>query len=534
MSRPHYHPARAKALRTVLTPREMQAADRYTIETLGLDGIALMESAGRQVADRVDHHARPGDAVAIFMGRGNNGGDGAVVARYLVGRGYDVSLWLCADPAGVIGDARTNLTVCERLGLSIHRVESQNDLPTFEQAQVVIDALLGTGLRGDPRGALALAIQWINDWSARTRGPVIAVDVPSGVSGLTGRAGTPSVQASETVTFAASKLGHWLYPGASQVGTLQVVDIGIPDEAIEAALRQLGGHRRWVLGPETLAPAFVSRAPYSHKGSYGTLAVIGGSPGRTGAARMALDAALRSGVGRVTLLTDPRVEAPLAAQAYEAMVKAGWSDEAGVAQITASLSTQIRGSSALVLGPGLADDVAARVDWPQWLSTIPTPVLIDATGLDGLRGRLEMLNDGGPRVITPHPGEAGRMLGVTASKVQSDRLRALIQLMEKTGAVVVLKGAHTLVGDPEAGIAVCPVGNPGMAVGGSGDVLSGIIGALLARGLNAGEAARAGVYWHARAGDLAAARLTEGSLLPRDMIQSLIEVERQEAECSHD
>lgn len=521
-----YLPADAQALRAVLSPAEMQATDRRAIEQIGVPGVALMESAGRLTAERVMAHGWSGDRVAILMGGGNNGGDGAVIGRYLAGWGCAVTLYLCAERDRIAGDAAVNLAACEVMGLPVTAVEGAGGLPPHHEVDLVVDALLGTGLKGDPRGAAAEAIRWANAWrqaggqrGARPR-VIVAVDIPSGVCGETGRAGAPSVTADETVTFAASKHGHWLYPGAGQVGALTVVDIGIPHAAMPPRLDR-------ILGWADLAPAFAPRARDSHKGTFGHVAILGGGPGRTGAARMSTDAALRAGAGRVTLLTDPRVADGLAAQAYEGMVCPGWG-EAGAHPL-------LDEADAVVVGPGLADDHGLAL--PSLLAGLSAPAVVDATGLMAFVDDPGALRAGGPRIITPHPGEAARLLGCRTDEIQGDRRGALVALMERTGAVVVLKGAFTLIGHWAEGAphtAVCPAGNPGLATGGSGDVLAGVIGALLARGLDGPTAAAAGVLWHGRAGDAAAEERTEGSMLPRDVIQSLFTVERQEASCSHD
>lgn len=490
----------------ILLPTEMVEADRFSIEALGVPGIALMENASRHVARAVAERCPPGALIRVICGGGNNGGDGFGAARHLAAWGHAVEIWTLRPAERYGGDARVNLDACRRMGLPI--APWSDGPPPVSGASWVVDAVLGTGLSGDVRGAAAEAIAWMN----QSPSPVMAVDIPSGVDGATGAVRGIAVQATHTVTFATSKPGHWLFPGAGRRGTLEIVDIGMPPEAIDRT-RQ----RRWILDAADLAPAFARRAPDAHKGRQGHVYVVGGATGRTGAVRMCADAALRAGSGLVTIGTTPAAAAGLGPVLYEVMAET-------LAAGADALTRRLSGFSAIAVGPGLAtdDDVGALL--AEALPHIDRPMVIDADGLNHAVRRPAIL-DGADRVITPHPGEAGRLLGRSAAEIQRDRLGAAQALAEKTGATVVLKGAHTVVHAAD-GVAICPDGNPGMATAGSGDVLTGVIAALMARGVPSPQAARAGVLWHARAGDAAATRQGQHHLIARDIIHGLADVER--------
>ncbi len=499
-------PAGRPAAGRVLLPSEMAEADRFAIETLGIPGIALMENASRHVARAVAERCERGTPIAILCGGGNNGGDGFGAARHLASWGHMVDVWILRPAERYRGDAAVNLEACRRMGVQLR--EWAEDPPTPQHHGWVVDAVLGTGLAGDVRGAARAAIEWMNGCGA----PVLAVDIPSGVDGATGAVRGIAVDAAHTVTFATSKPGHWLFPGAGRRGALEIVDIGMPVEAIERTAT-----RRWLLDDQALAPAFASRAPDAHKGRQGHVYVLGGALGRTGAVRMSADAALRAGAGLVTIGTVDAAVAGLGPVLYETMVEAAPSS-------TEALVRRLSGFSAVAVGPGLATDDTLGALLAEALPQVRRPMVIDADGLNHAARRPKLLR-GDDRVITPHPGEAGRLLGTSAAEVQRDRAGAAQALAERTGATVVLKGAHTIVHAAD-GIAFCPDGNPGMATAGSGDVLTGVIAALLARGVPASDAARAGVAWHARAGDAAAARHGQHHLIARDIIDGLATVEK--------
>ncbi len=504
----------------VLTPAEMRAVDTHAIEVLGVPGLALMENAARHIAVEAAALAPAGGRIGIVCGRGHNGGDGLAAARHLHSWGHAVEIILLGDPDGLRADAAVHLQVAQRLGWPLWVAEDLSaiaHLPAPRHFSLLVDALFGTGLSGPVSGPARELIAWINGHGV----PVVAVDVPSGLCGLTGQVLGAAVEATCTVTFAASKTGHWLYPGPAYAGRLHVVDIGIPRGVVEA----LGG-RRVVLGDAHLAAATAPAQHNTHKGRQGHVLVLAGSLGRTGAARLAAEAALRAGAGLVTAAVDQPAFAGVSATAWEMMTVVGTDAGEPLAAEVARLRAEGERCAAVVVGPGLAPTPRTGETLAALLPQIGRPAVVDAEALNQLTASPALLGQGGPRVLTPHPGEAARLLGWAVADVQRDRLGALDALVAATKAVVVLKGAHTWVGAPDGRRGVCPDGNPGMATAGSGDVLAGVVGALLARGLTPWAAAVAGVVWHARAGDAARAATSTHAVMARALIEHLPAVEQ--------
>lgn len=472
----------------LLTPAAMTERDRATIEDIGVPGLVLMESAAsacvRDLLAAWPERARSG--VFVLAGPGNNGADGLAIARRLAVLGVPVRVHL---PLGATSDdARAQECLARRVG-----VEFGEDL---WPGGVCVDALFGTGLSRPIEGALADAL-------SRLEAPVLAVDIPSGVDGRTGRVLGAAVPAARTVTFGAAKQGHLLHPGRSRRGALVVADIGVPIE--DADVRLLDAD----------ALAICERADDAHKGSFGHLLVVAGSQGKVGAARLTAEAALRAGAGLVTLCVPAGVSADsLAGIRPEIMVERAPS-EGGVFADSGPILALLASRDALAVGPGLGDvDRGLLVD----LLAAGKPSVVDADGLNALGPVSGWPPAVGPRVLTPHPGEAGRLLERATAAVQEDRI-ASAQALSIAG-VAVLKGASTIVSGP-AGTFVNPTGNPGLATGGSGDVLTGIIGALLARGLPADRASAAAVYWHGAAADVAVRGRGEASLVAGDVTDSL-------------
>ena len=512
-----YVPSLRPSARWVLTPTEMQAADARAIADLSVPGLALMENAGRHVARAALTVLEGSDPVVIVCGGGNNGGDGFVAARHLASWGQRVVVYATALRHTYRGDAESNLRACELAGITVF---FDSVPPTsFTPCSLVIDALLGTGLKGAVREGSGAWIQWMNHLPA----PRLSVDVPSGLCALKGAPLGPVVSAQLTVTFACSKWGHWLGDGPDYVGALEVVDIGMPDLALAADAAD-----HWLLSDVDLAPAFRPRPRRWHKGNAGRVWLLGGSQGRSGALRMAADGALRAGAGLVTLGTTAGVAASLQASAYEAMVEVALEPADDVEHASIRWRQRVGESDAIVAGPGYPVDPCFRAPIVDGWSSWACPAVFDADGLNHLARAGGLSVATAPRVMTPHPGEAARLLGISVAEVEADRLAALQRLVIAGGAVVVLKGAQTLVGAPGGAVAICPDGNPGMASAGMGDILSGVIGALLARGLSPMDAACAGVLWHARAGDRARTLKGENGLLARDVIDSLGDVERRQ------
>ncbi|MFO0572829.1 MAG: NAD(P)H-hydrate dehydratase [Polyangia bacterium] len=538
----------------IVTAEQMRALDDETIHKLGVPGAVLMESAGRGVVEllwqlharrKLDLHAAQ---VVIVAGPGNNGGDGLVVARCLHGRGVAVRLLLCAERERVRGDALLHLLAAEAsgVGIKIHSGESgaaqvAAQLQQLDRGDVLVDALLGTGLQRAVSGPLRTVIEAANR-SAALR---IAVDLPSGLDadrGIPEGSGPEPVilRADHTVTFGFCKLGQVSAPGFTFGGRLHLVDIGIPE-----ALNTRHGVRARLLDGTCLQRLGQARSPLAHKGSNGHLLIIAGSRGKIGAALLCARAALRTGVGLCTLAApesaEPTIAPALSTSAPEAMSSfyplpgPGGSAEA-LAQAWLAAGA---GKHAVAIGPGLptgSGDDTVRAALLALLASGSTPLVLDADALNQLVGEDEALRRAArarPIVLTPHPGEAARLLGQSVPEVQADRVQSARTLSQRTGAVVLLKGARTLVVAPDeppvsapplATLSVVPTGNAGMGSGGMGDVLTGMIGALLAAGWPAHDAACAGAYWHGLAGDRVALRRAPGSvLLATELIDALDE-----------
>lgn len=499
----------------------MRRADRHAIEHVGLPGAVLMENAGAAVARLVAERYASSRAVVVVCGRGMNGGDGFVVTRHL---GPIAEALLLGRRDDVTGDARTHLLSCDRSGGRVTELLDEAAWPGAAQrlaaADLVVDAVVGTGLRAAPVGLAALAIAAIRARHGAGR-PVVAVDLPSGIPADAGAADWPVARATWTVTFAAPKRAHVLPPWYAEVGELVIADIGIPSESLAAAEPTL-----FLLEDEDAAAAFPRRSRGAHKGDFGHVLVVAGSMGKTGAAVLAAVGALRSGAGLVTVAT-PAPCLPLVASARPELMTeplavsgSGGLDPSGLDRLLALAADR----DSVVLGPGLGQDVPTRELVRAFVRACPVPLVVDADGLNALApiaaDAEANLKRQAPTILTPHPGEMARLLGLTTAEVQRDRLGAATRLAGRTGAVVVLKGERTLVAEPNGRSAVVPCGNPGMATGGTGDVLAGVAGSLLARH-GALVAASAAAYVHGRAGDLAAERWGEEGLTAGDLADAV-------------
>jgi len=499
----------------------MRAIDRWAIEEQGAPSLELMERAGTGVARALERLA-PDGPVAVVCGSGNNGGDGLVAARVLREAGRTVSVLCTSPPQDFSGDAQVNL---ERLpGEGPSQLEADLDAGSpggraLAVAAAFVDALLGTGFQGEPRGAVGAAIETLGRVQA-ARGvpaPVVSVDVPSGVDASTGVVAGTAVRATVTVTFHAAKPGLWIHPGKSYAGEVQVLDIGIPRGAPgEVAVGLLGA---------AVLDGLPRRGASSTKFSSGHVLVAGGSRGLTGAPRMAAQAAMRAGAGYVTACVPASLQDVLAAGGPPEMMTLGLPDENG--ELTGDGVQEMVAASgrggALALGPGLGRGEEAFAFARALARAAPVAMVLDADGLNAHAGRLEELaRRDRPTVLTPHAGELGRLLELDSATVDRERLRHAREAARRAQAVVVLKGDDTLIADPSGMVAVSPGGSPALATAGTGDVLSGVIAALLAQGLDPFAAAAAGVAMHAQAGREAALRqgAAEG-VIATDVIAAL-------------
>jgi len=508
----------------VLTAAEMRDADRRTIEEVGLPGSVLMENAGAAVAREIRTRFPGARRPVVLCGKGNNGGDGFVVARHLAD--LEPAVFLLGARADVHGDARIHLGAYERSGGTVREVGNEAAWaaarPVALGADLLVDALLGTGLNQEPSGLVGQAIRDLAERPDPMQSPLVAVDIPSGLSSDNGETPWTALAAALTVTFAAPKYGHVLPPACDRVGELVVADIGIPRSLVEGA-------RLWLLEAADAARAFPPRARGAHKGTFGHVLVVAGSVGKTGAAVLAATAALRTGAGLVTVAT-PAPALPMVAGARaEAMTEPLSVDGGGVLDAAAATRALAlaKERDAVVLGPGLGQEAGTRAFVRELVRRCAAPLLVDADGLNALapsakdKGATDALRRSSPIVVTPHPGEMARLVSSSVAEVQRRRLETARAFAMETGAVVLLKGHRTIVAHADGRAAVNPTGNPGMATGGTGDALSGIIGALLARGCDAWTAATAGAYLHGLAGDQAAARLGQESLMAGDVVSHL-------------
>jgi len=504
----------------VLTAAEMRAIDAATIEGIGLPGVVLMENAGRAVAEAVREELAAGagasgavGAVAVVCGAGNNGGDGYVIARVLRQLRVPASVYLAVPRAAVRGDALTHLAAYEQSGGPVRSIALPAELSeqrgAIESAAVVVDALFGTGLARPVEGHLAEVIHSMN----RASGRVVAVDVPSGLSADTGAVLGAAVEPHRTVTMAFLKVGLAVAPGLARAGRVSVAEIGIPRELATAH-----GVTLAVLESEDILGALPRPGQLDHKNRRGHALVVAGGPGKRGAARLSSMAALRSGAGLVTLAWAGRdVPAP-----DPVMTAQRDADADGAPEVLAELAA---GKRALAIGPGMPTGAGGRALVRAALERLEVPMVLDADALNHLAGELERVAESrAPVVLTPHPGEAARLLGVGAADIERDRVAAVRELAERSRAVVLLKGAGTLVCDGEAAdglVTINPTGNPALATAGAGDVLTGVIAGLLAQGVPAGDAARAGAYVHGVAGDLCRDQMGEVGATASDILDAL-------------
>ena len=496
----------------VFDAEEMRAADRHAIEDRGVPSLELMERAGeglaRATAEVVDASAARGggNRVRVVIGKGNNGGDGLVAARLLREEGRAVDVLAVQAVEDLEGDARANL---ERLPGAAP--EPFADGARLEDSGAVVDAILGTGFAGAPREPVAGAIARINARPA----PVVACDVPSGVSASDGEVEGDAVRARLTATFHGSKVGLHVAPGACHAGQVRVVDIGIPRDAPAPASAGLIADR--------VLERIPSRAREGTKFSSGVVVVAGGSVGLTGAPTMAAHAAMRTGAGYVQLAVPASTEQVFALKLVEAMT-AGLPEDDGAhvpagAERVAQLAER---AGCVVLGPGIGKGEGALEFARRAAQIVEAPLLIDADGLNAHAGALESLaGRPSPTVLTPHAAELGRLLGREPAEVSAHRLASAREAAERSGAIVVLKGDDSIVAAPGGPAAISPGGAPGLATAGTGDVLSGLVAALIAKGLEPFCAAAAGVLAHVRAGQVAGRRFGADHTIATDVIEAI-------------
>lgn len=507
-------------LAKLVTGSEMTEIDRRTISETGILGVELMERAGAEVvaaiAARWDGLA--GLKVAVLCGKGNNGGDGFVVARLLAAGGGRVRVFLAAELSSVQGDAAEHLQRYEKTGGEVEVLH--NDLTILDaglaDCDLVIDALLGTGLKSAPRPHIARVIERVGV----AKRPVVAVDMPSGVESASGRVQGACIEAVLTVTFGVAKLGQMFYPGRSYCGTLHLADIGFP-AAIVASVPASA----YLLSAESLGPLIPKRRSDAHKGSCGAVAVVAGSVGMTGAAALAADAVLRSGAGRVSLGVPASLNDILEVKLSEVMtVPLPEVRKRRCLSLRAlgEARTLLQGANVLALGPGLGRYHETVELVRRLVLETELPLVLDADGLNAFAGVADLLKKrSAPSVLTPHVGEFARLSGLDKKQIIAAPIETARDFAAATGTTVVLKGAPAVVALQDGRVAVNTSGNPGMATAGSGDVLTGVIAGLIAQDVDCEMAACLGVYLHGLAGDRARDRLGEWGMRAGDIVAEM-------------
>ena len=511
----------------VLTAAQMREVDRRTSE-LGVPGLVLMENAGERVVEFLAHQYAPLNAqrIVVLCGKGNNGGDGMVVARQLHTRIRPQALHvvLAGDPSEMKGDAAANHRMLQAVGCPI----SFEIKPAMETATLVVDALLGTGLHGPATGKAMELITAVNERFPLAE--VVSVDIPSGLDSDSANPPGAAVHANHTVTFTAPKPCQVLSPACELIGKLHVAQIGSPpdlyekDPAIFLALSE----------PSLFAHLFRPRVLDSNKGLYGHVLVIAGGRGKTGAAAMTGIGALRAGAGLATVASAESAIAQIASHAPEIMTEplAETGDGSISLRTLDQLSTLVDKKNVVALGPGMGRNSETVQLIRRLVNELPRPMVVDADGLNALDAK----NLRGPtaRILTPHPGEMARLTNSTVKDVQADRIGCARGFAKERGVYLVLKGNRTVIASPDGRAWINPTGSPAMATGGTGDVLTGMIAGLLAQFPDQLDAALlAAVYLHGRAGELGAARLGEKSLIATDLFEFLPEAMREVADISH-
>ena len=508
-------------MRPAVSADEMRWCDEYTIKKLGVPSLLLMENAGSAVAKIVRKNYGPldGKNVAVMCGKGNNGGDGFVIARRLLADGAHVEVFLLAEPKDLKGDAKVNYEILRKLEkvndcLSIRR--PSNAVLNKARPAIIVDAIFGTGFSGKVREPFTRTIEWVN----RQKVPIVSVDIPSGVNGSTGVVENIATQATETVTFAFEKTGLLCNQGQECAGKVSVVDIGIPSNIVQSLKT-----RTLVLEADDVRKVLPRRPVTAHKYSVGKVFVIAGSRGLTGAAAMSSLAALRAGAGAVVLGTPETVYQILARKLNEVMVTPlaatpeGTLSEAAFGKIQEKLAW----ADVTILGPGLGQNSEVRNLVRRIVQTYPGKLLLDADGINAIAtfGTSELKKSKAEIVLTPHSGEHARLLKMRSTELERNRVESARSGARSVGQTLVLKGAPTATALADGTVYLNSTGNPGMATAGSGDVLSGIIAGLWAQGMKGAEAAYSGVFLHGFSGDLAKKRYGERSLLAMDLIDFL-------------
>jgi len=503
----------------VATAEQMQELDRKAMEAYRIPGIVLMENAGRG-ATEVISKTFPDlqrKKIAIIAGKGNNGGDGFVIARHLLNQGISVKVFLLTDPKALRGDAETNFHIFLRMKGEVIPASSSKDYQKvkkdLEKFDLLIDGIFGTGLDAEVRGYYREVIDHLNTLQK----PIVAIDIPSGLDANTGKPLGTAVRASLTVTFGLPKIAHLVSPGLDYVGSVKVIDIGIPrrlveEEEIHTHLLEGDEIKKWISSP---------RRPDSHKGDYGHLLIIAGSVGKTGAAAMAGEAALRMGAGLVTLAIPKSLNAIMEMKLTEVMTEPLPETPKQTLSLRAynTILRLCENKKAVIIGPGIGTFKETQTLILKLVKTLNLPIVLDADGLTALATQPKILpSTNRSLILTPHPGEMARLVRSTVKEVQENRIGMSRNFSQANHVHLLLKGHRSLIATPKGEVFINPTGNPGMASGGTGDVLTGMIGGLICQGLDILTSLQIAVYLHGWAGDEVAREKGERSLVATDLI----------------
>ena len=504
----------------VVTAKEMRQIDQQTIQGIGIPSIVLMENAGNAVVTAIRKHFSECRRIVVVVGKGNNGGDGLVVARQLSLAGHSVQVILVSAPHEFTGDALSNLQVARNLKLPIIHVLSESDLDKLEhqisRCDLIVDAIFGTGLRGAVRGFVASVIACVNASGC----PIVAVDLPSGLQTDSGAINGVCIKAAYTITIGLPKRGLLIYPGADMAGQLEVADIGFPPSVIETLDIQVN----WTQLDDS-AKLIPPRYHHSHKGTYGRVFVTGASTGMTGAAALTSQAAYRVGAGLVTVGVPKSLNSILEAKLTEVMSLPLSETAEGTLALDASaqiLEFIETTGSILAIGPGLSQNPETVALVQNLIRNSERPTVVDADGLNALAKSRKLLSSLRPQtVLTPHPGEMARLIDGTVTDVERDRIGIAQQFAQEHNVTLVLKGAPTVVANGNGDVWINSTGNSGMATGGMGDVLTGVIAGLMAQRSPSHDAAVLGVYLHGLAADIATESIGVHGLMAQDVLDSL-------------
>jgi NAD(P)H-hydrate epimerase len=505
----------------ILNADQMREADRRTIQDIGIASLVLMENAGRQVVAAIEslYPDLAERSIAIVCGKGNNGGDGFVVARTLQQRGFDVSVFVIGSLSEVKGDARVNLAILGNIGQTVVEVADETawELHGAEITghDLIIDAIFGTGLSAPLSGFMETVVADINDAGV----PIVSIDIPSGMSADTADEIGASIEATVTVTLGAPKLPLVLPPAEMKAGEVVIADIGIPSDVIE----QLDGPRLELMTRDQMRALIQPRAADAHKGDFGRVLVVAGSVGKTGAAVLCAQGAMRAGAGLVTVASPASCQPVIAAHAVEYMTEGVEETPEGTVHYSAVDDVLAIDADVIVAGPGLGRGEGVTTFVRELLERCEGPLVLDADALNAFADEPALLvgREGRDLIITPHPGEMARLVGCTVEDLQADRIGIATDFAKRHKLYVVLKGYRTLVVTPDEKVFVNPTGCPGMATGGTGDVLAGMLGAWLAQLLDAEAACKLAVYLHGSAGELADADNGEVSMTAGDLVDHI-------------